>query len=181
LNCRQSTKANPLGRQKTVGKNERERGNKSESDLGSKTGNSLDALLHSRFHYLRSTKAMSKAEAATALCKNRRREKRSEKKAFFIDEQRKLYLLPLVQNGSHNTLLCYVLFFFFCYNLRSSIVKIWKWKKRKKNRRNSKRESRKRNEKNSFSIAVPITIITWSIACIRFRLGKHVFKDKYQG
>jgi hypothetical protein len=75
LNCRQSTKAEP---------EEKRRGNKSESDPGNNTGNSIDALLHSLFHYLLATKTKAKA----ALCEKRKRGRSEKKNAFFIDERR---------------------------------------------------------------------------------------------
>jgi len=103
------------------------------------------------------------------------REGNSEKKAFFIDEQRKLYPLPLVQNNSLNTLLSYTLFL-FCYNLRPSIVRTKKWKKRKRKEERAeekveKQVKKEKKRKEFHSVAFPITIITSSTACLRFRLG----------
>jgi hypothetical protein len=68
-------------------------------------GNRLDAALHS-FHCLFATKALMKAKAIAATCKNRMRREREgrAKKSVFIDEQRKLYLLPLARNGSQHIL-----------------------------------------------------------------------------
>ncbi len=72
-----------------------------ESDPENYTGNRLDALLHS-FHCLLAINAMMRAEGLTATCKYRVRteKERRAKKSVFIDEQKKLYLLPLGWNGS---------------------------------------------------------------------------------
>ncbi len=125
-------------------------------------------------------------------CQRRRRqrhyvrieeEKKGAKKKRFLLMNKGNFIFCLSFRMALTTLYSVMCYSFFFATICDRLQSRYGNGKRKKNRRNSKRESRKRNEKNPSSIAVPIpiTIITWSIACIRFRLGKHVLKDEYQG
>ena len=108
----------------------RGKGNKSESDLGNNTGNSLDAWLHSLFHYLLAIKTLWKAKTLAVVCKNRRREKEERKRAFFLLMNKGNFIFCF-SFGMARPTLCSVMRYSFCYNLQPAIGRTREWKRGK--------------------------------------------------
>jgi hypothetical protein len=147
---------------------EKKKGNRSESDLGNNMGNSLDAVLHS-FHCLFTTRAMMKAEAIVGTCKNRMRrgKGKSEKKAFLLMNKGN-FIFCLSLGMVRDT---------FYDNIRYFLLQFTTDRERERERERKKRITEQVTEaKRILFRCFSITIITSSIAYIRFGLGKHVFE-----
>ena len=124
---------------------------------------------------------------------------REAKKAFSIDEQRKLYPVSVIRNGSLYTLLLvraisspssssFLLQFVTVHHQNKALEEGnrngEKRRERERRRGNAREEEKEkenrkssdRHEQNSRWFPFPITIINGSATRGRFRLGKHVFE-----